>query len=386
MSALADAEWLNPLIGLLQEGQLLMLRGLAWLGLVGNSHGQPAWPWASRLSGENLLIDLGQARRLALSLVVVALALVSLLAALAWKRRRWLFIAAVPLLLVLAPWPDSGVVLVPAYPTSFHRSPTGFEVEAIGRGRALYAQHCVGCHGVDGRGQGTLAAALPVWPPNLSGPLLWRRADGDILWRVLHGTKDRQGASTMPAFSGLSDADAWALIDFMKAQGAGQSLRATGAWSQPIGLPRAMVRCAGREPRPLSAWQGQRLRIVTTGPDSGWLEDPRMVTMQLRPSSGEGAQAAADCVIDSPAAWEAFALIAGTDSLAGTQLLADRDGWLRARSAPGAAGWSEDDLLCRTAPAPGTAQAAGPSTDGLGALVSRMDAEPVRFLKGGFIH
>jgi hypothetical protein len=44
------------------------------LGLVVQAHGQPAWPWAQRLSGENLLIDLGQARRLGLTLVMLAAA------------------------------------------------------------------------------------------------------------------------------------------------------------------------------------------------------------------------------------------------------------------------------------------------------------------------
>lgn len=386
MTALADAAWLNPLIGLLQDAQLGLLRLLAWLGLAGIRHGQPAWPWGLRLSGENLLIDLGQARRLAGTLLVLALAALLLLAALAWRRHRGLLVAAVPLLLLLAPWPEAGVVLVPAYPTSFHRSPTGFGVDAIAQGRALYEQHCVGCHGVDGQGQGPLAAKQRVWPPNLAGPLLWRRADGDLLWHVLHGMQDRQGAPTMPAFDRLADAEAWALIDFMKAQGAGQGLRASGVWRQPIGVPDVLVRCEGREPRRLSSWRGQRLRIVAAGVDAALLEDPRLVTVQLRPASGAAVPPTAECSVDSAAAWQAFALIAGTDQLAGTQLLADRDGWLRARSTPGDAGWSEDDLLCRTTDGPRGAQGDAPPADGLGALITRMDAEPVRFLKGGYVH
>jgi hypothetical protein len=91
-------------------------------------------------------------------------------------------------------------------------------------------------------------------------------------------------------------------------------------------------------------------------------------------------------VADSAAAWEALALIAGTDRLAGTQLIADRDGWLRARGEPGKAGWSDDDLLCRSERLPASAKSSTPPADGLGALIARMDAEPVRFVKGGFIH
>jgi len=387
MTPLAEADWLNALIGFLQAAQLGLLRLLAWLGIAGTSHGQPAWPWALRLSGENLLIDLGQARRLALTLVALAAAVLALLLALAWRRRRLVLIAVVPLLLAVAPWPEAHVVLVPAYPTSFHRSPTGFSAASVAEGRALYAQHCIGCHGADGRGQGPLAAAQVVWPPNLAGPLLWRRADGDLLWRVLHGTQDRRGAPTMPAFgTRLGEREAWALIDFMKAQGAGQSLRATGLWAQPIGLPDVTVRCEGRAPRTLASWRGQRLRIVASSAAAPLLEDPRLVTVLLLPPNHTASPAAGiDCIAD-PTAWDAFALIAGTAQLDGTQLLADREGWLRARSAPGQAGWSEDDLLCRTEATAREPRTASPAPDGLGALIARMDAEPVRFVKGGFVH
>lgn len=381
---------LNALVALLQTVQAGLLQVLAWLGLAGTSHGQPAWPWPLRLSGENLSIDLGQARRMALTLLVLALVAVLLATALAWRKRRWLLLATVPMLLLLAPWPQPEVVLVPAYPTSFHRSPTGFTAESITQGHALYEQHCAACHGADGRGQGPLAAAQPVWPPDLAGPLLWRRADGDLLWRVLHGTSDRHGSSTMPAFEQLADGEAWALIDFMKAQSAGQVLQATGAWSAPIALPEVIVRCEGRSPRALSTWRGQRVRVLARGPATAPApEDPRVVTVQLVPAAQQAQQAQpqeADCVVDSSAAWDAFALIAGTEHLEGTQLLADRDGWLRARSAPGNPGWSEDDLLCRTASAPGAPQDVPQPGDGLGALIARMDAEPVRFLRGGFVH
>ena len=78
MTGVGDG-WLNALIGLMQGAQVALLQALAVLGLVGASHGQPAWPWALKLSGENLLIDLGQARRLAGILAIVALVVVLLL-------------------------------------------------------------------------------------------------------------------------------------------------------------------------------------------------------------------------------------------------------------------------------------------------------------------
>lgn len=392
MGSVPEADWLNLLIGLLQGAQLQLLRVLDALGLVLQAHGQPAWPWDHRLSGENLLIDLGQARRLGLTVVVLAVAFVVLLLALPWRRRRPWLVALTTLLVVLAPWPEANVVLVPAYPTSFQQSPTGFTAASIDRGRVLYAAQCVACHGTDGKGQGPLAAAQPVWPPNLAGPLLWRRADGDVLWHVLNGVRDRRGAVTMPGFGpSLRDEDAWALIDFMKAQGAGESLRAAGLWTQPIAPPDMAVQCKGKPRRMLSSWRGQRLRIVAAGGGQPLLEDPRMVTVFLKPNAPVGdAQPvtySGDCVADAPTAWSAFSLIAATDQLAGTQLIVDRDGWLRARGEPGKNEWSDDDLLCRTdAPARAGSKPLPLPPDGLGALIARMDAEPVRFVKGGFVH
>lgn len=387
MNSTPEADWLNLLIGLLQGAQLQLLRVLDALGLATHVHGQPAWPWTHRLSGENLLIDLGQARNLAWTLLFVGAAVLVLLLALFWRRPRLYFLALAPMLLIAAPWPQLHVVLVPATPTSFQTSPTGFTAASIAQGRVLYEQHCVACHGADGKGEGPLAASLPVWPPNLNGPLLWRRADGDLLWRILHGARDvgQGGQSTMPGFGEkLDEPDAWALIDYMKALGAGQSLRALGSWPQPIGLPDMAVRCGSQSPRRLSSWHGQRVRIVAG--DATPTEDPRLVTVRLRPPSSSAAARADDCVADSAAAWEALALIAGTDPLAGTQLIADRDGWLRARAEPGKDVWSDDDLLCRSGERGAEQGGAALPADGLGALIARMDAEPVRFVKGGFIH
>ncbi|EDT00710.1 cytochrome c, class I [Burkholderia ambifaria IOP40-10] len=95
----------------------------------------------------------------------------------------------------------------------------------------------------------------------------------------------------------------------------------------------------------------------------------------------------ANCVASTPDAWQAFATIAGVPPAAfgGTQLLADRRGWLRARALPGSTGWSASDLLCRS-DAPARAPAAAASVDPLTALLLRVDAEPVRDVQAGLPH
>ncbi|CAB5663944.1 Cytochrome c, mono- and diheme variants [Delftia tsuruhatensis] len=379
-------EWLNPLIAALQQAQAGLLQALHGLGLVPRVDGQPAWPWALRLSGENLLIDLGQARGLLWSLAALATAAALLVLALSIRRTRWPALGLAVLVLALAPWPRADLVLVPARPTSLHASPTGFSVESIARGSQAYARHCVACHGADGRGHGPLAARQSPWPPNFTSPLLWRRADGDLLWTILHDTRTVQ-SETGPQAHGqsgrLSSDDAWALIDFMKAQAAGQMLRIAGTWPYPVGLPDMDVRCAGQPLRRLQAWQSRQQRLRLVAGAAQVQEDPRLVSLQLRPDEPAG-NAALDCTVTDPRAWQAMALISGSTRLEGMQWMGDRDGWLRALSRPGAAGWSEDDLVCRTDTV--AWPATGPAADGLGALIARMDAEPVRFVKGGFVH
>ena len=73
------------------------------------------------------------------------------------------------------------------------------------------------------------------------------------------------------------------------------------------------------------------------------------------------------------------------DAVGVQTVIADKAGWLRARNARGASAWRNDDLLCRTPD--GTAQSvAGRQEDALSRILRLMDAEPVRYVKGGRVH
>lgn len=382
-----DAPWLAWLVEALHQAQWLLLRLLHACGLAGSAEGQPAWPWAWRLSGENLLLDAGQARLLAAGLGCAGAALLLLALACAWRRMRWPLAGCALLAVVLAPWPSASVVQVPAHPASFHTQPQPFSDTAIARGEAHYARHCLRCHGAQGNGQGRDAAAQPVWPPSFTSTLLWRRADGDLFHAIRHGVRGRDGRATMPGFAAwLSEAQTWDLLHYLRALAAGELLQATGSWAQPVPLPDMALRCHSAGKTRVSDWQGQRL-LLTTAPLRDLLPDPRFITLWVPMEEAPSALPdAVDCVAAAPAtATLALELVSASQSLHGVQLMADKAGWLRARNARGASAWRNDDLLCRTPD--GTAQGvASGQEDALSRILRLMDAEPVRYVKGGRVH
>ncbi|WP_175717078.1 c-type cytochrome [Burkholderia anthina] len=393
MSAPPFADWALVFLQLLYRVQTALSQALHAAGLTGDADGQAAWPWAHRIALETLRIDAGLTRQLAFAVAATALAVA--LGGIAIASRKWRVASAIAALAVawFAPWPPSSLWLAPAVPTSFQRNPAPFSVAHVMHGAHLYAQRCAACHGADGRGEGPLAATLAHWPPTFAGTLLARRLDGELYWRVRHGAHDEHGAPSMPGFAATLDpADTWAVLDYLKALSAGSGAQAEGAWPVPVPLPVLDVRCGNAAPQPLDRWrEGQRVRIVALAPGgTPPAEDPRWQTLLVTDGATPAPLAGgsrASCVASTPGAWQAFATIAGVtpDALGGTQLLADRRGWLRARALPGSAGWSAADLLCRSdaAARPPTVAA---SADPLTALLLRVDAEPVRDVQAGLPH
>jgi mono/diheme cytochrome c family protein len=236
------------------------------------------------------------------------------------------------------------VLLVEAYPTSFYTSPTGFAAESIVRGQRLFAANCAICHGESGRGDGPAAAGLFVRPADLTASHLLEHSDGELFWWLSHGITDPEGGRAMPGFAAtLKPADRWALIDFVRANNAGASARSKGAWAQPVPAPELPIQCGNPAADLSSDLRGSAVIVVA---DAASAEPPEVPPVP--PQDGFpvavlhlGKHAVHnDCVADTPAAWPAYAILAGvpSDRLAGTVFLIDPSGWLRTIWSPGEAG------------------------------------------------
>ena len=304
-------------------------------------HEQPDWPfpWRPSLAA---MADSDLRREVVDALAMIGAALVAAAIGLAWRRLRW---GGLPVAIVLL-WfavPHLGLLLVPAYPTSYYVSPTGFAAESIARGARLFPANCAACHGAEGRGDGPRAAALPVHPADLTALHLWDHADGELYWWLSEGIEGPEGGLAMPGFAAtLSPDDRWALIDDIRAHNAGTIMAAVEVWPVPLRVPDMPLSCAGVAAEDITDLQGAVVRIITDAappvpvpPQDG----VRVVVVRLSPH-GIPAPLPGECVAATEAAWPSFAILAGTDpaGLAGYAFLVDPRGWLRAAWAPHQAG------------------------------------------------
>ena len=82
--------------------------------------------------------------------------------------------------------------------------------EALARGKALFAARCAPCHGAEGHGGGPVSRFFPP-APDLAYVTVQRRSDG-FLW----GTISYGGKAMPPQREGLTAADRWKLVDWVR--------------------------------------------------------------------------------------------------------------------------------------------------------------------------
>lgn len=111
----------------------------------------------------------------------------------------------------------------------------------LARGARLYAEHCAGCHGADGRGEGPAAQGLDPPPTDFTDGQRARQRSLFGLYNTI--TLGVEGTG-MTSFSQLPDADRWALAFYVGGLYAGDADRAGGAeafGSAPLSLADAVA-------------------------------------------------------------------------------------------------------------------------------------------------
>ncbi|HTB42296.1 MAG TPA: CopD family protein [Acetobacteraceae bacterium] len=315
------------------------------------THETPIWPFSRQPSLELLYDSFGRVlllRAAAPSLIAGALVVASRF----WRPLFWPALAGFVVTLVFVVPNLASLLTVDAYPTTFVTSPTEFADSSIMHGAKLFAADCTACHGADARGDGPMAKSLPDPPADLTAAHFWGHTDGDLFWYVSHGIDAPSGAPAMPAFGGtLPSGDIWALIDFLKANNAGYSMRTTGRWSNPIPLPQFDAVCADGSAINLDDLRGRVVHVIAaSAPVSSLPPSPvgvDVATIVLARDHTVKPVGAA-CVTVEQTTWDAFAVLLGVspDALTGTQALVDQNGWLRARWRPGDPGdWDNPQAL-----------------------------------------
>jgi copper transport protein len=95
------------------------------------------------------------------------------------------------------------------------RSPILVNDENLLAGRTIFSQHCVVCHGPQGKGNGVLAATLNPRPVDLT---IHARLhpEGALFWWVTNGVK----GTAMPSFeTQLSETQRWQVVQFIRTLG-----------------------------------------------------------------------------------------------------------------------------------------------------------------------
>jgi mono/diheme cytochrome c family protein len=84
------------------------------------------------------------------------------------------------------------------------------------RGRALFLEHCAFCHGERGDGHGVRREGLVRPPRDFTNPA-WRRSTSPR--RVFFAIREGIAGTPMPAWTNLSEQDAWNLTAYVLSLG-----------------------------------------------------------------------------------------------------------------------------------------------------------------------
>jgi len=82
---------------------------------------------------------------------------------------------------------------------------------SVTKGRELFKQKCILCHGEGAKGDGPLADTLDPRPSDLTGEMAALHPDGDLFYKI------SKGRGAMPAWEPVwSEEDRWNLVNFVR--------------------------------------------------------------------------------------------------------------------------------------------------------------------------
>ena len=103
--------------------------------------------------------------------------------------------------------------MVPASYRSLE-NPLAGSAEAVLLGRKLFAEHCSGCHGSGGAGNGPAAAYLAPKPANFtSAEFMSTASDGRLYYSILRGVP---GTAMHPFGAKLTEREVWSIIAYLR--------------------------------------------------------------------------------------------------------------------------------------------------------------------------
>ena len=85
------------------------------------------------------------------------------------------------------------------------------DVDAIEKGKALFATICFLCHGDQGKGDGLQAPALSKQPADLNSEIVQKQTDGELFWKITNGNE------VMLPFASFTEEERWQLISYIRA-------------------------------------------------------------------------------------------------------------------------------------------------------------------------
>jgi len=82
---------------------------------------------------------------------------------------------------------------------------------SITKGKAIFQEHCMICHGKEGKGTGALAGSLDPKPADLTGRMIRMHPDGDIFYKI------SKGRGAMPSWEmTIPEEDRWNLVNYIR--------------------------------------------------------------------------------------------------------------------------------------------------------------------------